>query len=224
MRDVALEHGARVAVLPGEAMTIGSTILMVQETRATARNRRVWPHTHFEARIEEECARAAETRMPFAIIRLAVDGNLPAGTIADTIAPALRTSDMLALLRPQRLRDLPARDVARSGLGHQQGPRSAACARRASSPAPAWPAIRATGRRPRRWWRARASGCAATRRRRRSTGVIVEDPRMRRVYELAQQRRPRRDQRAHPRRDRRRQGRDGAGRSTGCRRARRRRS
>ena len=59
VRDVALEHGERVAVLPGEAVTIGSTILMVQETRAAARNRRVWPHTHFEARIEEECVRAA---------------------------------------------------------------------------------------------------------------------------------------------------------------------
>src|SRR4029078_13326963 len=58
VRDVALEHGERVAVLPGEAVTIGSTLLIVQETRATARNRRVWPHTHFEARVEEECARA----------------------------------------------------------------------------------------------------------------------------------------------------------------------
>jgi hypothetical protein len=66
VRDVALAHGERVAVLPGEAVTIGSTILMVQETRQAARNRRVWPHTHFEARIEEECAR--EARMPFAII------------------------------------------------------------------------------------------------------------------------------------------------------------
>jgi two-component system response regulator AtoC len=100
VRDVALAHGERVAVLPGEAVTIGSTILMVQETRAAARNRRVWPHTHFEARIEEECAHAGETRTPFAIIRLSVDGNQPAGTVADTISPALRTSDMLALYGP----------------------------------------------------------------------------------------------------------------------------
>ncbi len=100
VRDVALEHSERVAVLPGEAVTIGSTILMVQETRVSARNRRVWPHTHFEARIEEECALAAETRTPFAIIRLAVEGNQPAGAVADTISPALRTSDMLALYGP----------------------------------------------------------------------------------------------------------------------------
>ncbi len=49
VRDVPLTPGERVAVLPGEAITIGSTILMVQEMRATARPRRVWPHTYFEA-------------------------------------------------------------------------------------------------------------------------------------------------------------------------------
>ena len=122
VRDVALEHGERVAVLPGEAVTIGSTILMVQETRASARNRRVWPHTHFEARIEEECARAAETRTPFAIIRLAVEGNQPAahGRRHDRARAAhVRHA---GALRPERLRDLPARDVARSGLGDQQEP------------------------------------------------------------------------------------------------------
>src|SRR5204862_3603802 len=81
VRDVALAHGERVAVVPGEAVTIGSTILMVQETRAAGRNRRVWPHTHFEARIEEECVRANETRTPFAIIRLAVESSQPAGII-----------------------------------------------------------------------------------------------------------------------------------------------
>ena len=82
VRDVALDAGERVAVMPGEAVTIGSTILMVQETRQAARNRRVWPHTHFEARIEEECS--SGTRNPFAIIRLAVEGNQPAGTVADS--------------------------------------------------------------------------------------------------------------------------------------------
>ena len=194
-------------MLPGEAITIGSTILMVQETRATARNRRVWPHTHFEARIEEECARAAETRTPFAIMRLAVDGNPPAGTVADTIAPALRTSDMLALFGPSDYEIFLPDDAARAGLGHQQGSRSAACARRASSRAPASPATPATGRRPRRWWRGRANACAATRRRAPVDGVIVEDPRMRRVVPARAAAPPRGvDQRAHPRRDRRRQG------------------
>ena len=100
VRDVPLTPGERFAVLPGEAITIGSTILMVQEMRASARPRRVWPHTYFEARTEEECLRSAETRAPFVVTRLSVDGNAPAGAVADTIAPALRPSDMLALFAP----------------------------------------------------------------------------------------------------------------------------
>jgi len=182
VRDVALDAGERVAVMPGEAVTIGSTILMVQETRQAARNRRVWPHTHFEARIEEECAR--ETRMPFAIIRLAVEGNQPAGTIADTISPALRTSDMLALYGPSDYEIfLPATSpdlgsainndligrlraqsiVARTGIAchPRDGQTPEALVARSSE-------------------RLRGRELPAP-----VEGVVVEDPRMRRVYGLA---------------------------------------
>jgi two-component system response regulator AtoC len=184
VRDVALAHGERVAVMPGEAVTIGSTILMVQETRAAARNRRVWPHTHFEARIEEECARASETRTPFSIIRLSVDGNQPAATVADTISPALRTSDMLALYGPSDYEIfLPATPpdlgsainrnlidrlraqsiVARTGLAchPRDGQTPEALVARSSD-------------------RLRGQETAQP-----VEGVVVEDPRMRRVYGLA---------------------------------------
>jgi two-component system response regulator AtoC len=184
VRGVALAHGERVAVLPGEAVTIGSTILMVQETRATARNRRVWPHTHFEARIEEECVRAGETRTPFAIIRLAVEGHHPAGSVADAISPALRTSDMLALYGPSDYEIfLPATSpdlvaainkdligrlraqniVARTGMAchPRDGQTPEALVARSSE-------------------RLRGNEAAAP-----VAGVIVEDPRMRRVYGLA---------------------------------------
>jgi len=184
VRDVGLAHGERVAVVPGEAVTIGSTILMVQETRMAARNRRVWPHTHFEARIEEECVRANETRTPFAIIRLAVEGSQPAGIIADTISPALRTSDMLALFGPSDYeiflpatspdlgnainRDLIGRlraqsIVARTGMAchPRDGQTPEALVARSSE-------------------RLRGHEAAAP-----IAGVIVEHPRMRPVYGLA---------------------------------------
>jgi DNA-binding NtrC family response regulator len=104
VREMTLVAGERVGLLPGEAITIGSTILMAQETRALARPRRVWPHTYFEARLEEECLRSSETRAILTIVRLSVgarerDRSL-AGSIAETIAPALRSSDMLALYAP----------------------------------------------------------------------------------------------------------------------------
>jgi FHA domain-containing protein len=110
VRDTTLVAGERVGLLPGEAITIGSTILMAQETRAVARPRRVWPHTYFEARLEEECLKSSETRASFAIVRLGVGTGgvaaaaererAQAGSVAEAIAPALRASDMLALYAP----------------------------------------------------------------------------------------------------------------------------
>src|SRR5262245_4991202 len=184
VRDVGLEHGERVAVLPGEAVTIGSTILMVQETRATARNRRVWPHTHFEARIEEECANAAQTRMPFTIIRLAVDGNLPAGSIADTIAPALRTSDMLALYGPSDYEIfLPATSpdlgnaINRDLIGRLRAQSITARTGMACHPRDGQTPEALVARSSERLRGHEAAAPIA--------GVIVEDARMRRVYGLA---------------------------------------
>jgi len=184
VRDVGLAHGERVAVLPGEAVTIGSTILMVQETRAAPRPRRVWPHTYFEARLEEECTRAAELRAPFAIMRLSVSGEPTASVVTEAVAGALRATDMLALYGPdeyelllpatspemgaalgrdlvQRLRD---RGIsARTGLGcyPRDGQLPEALAAAASDRLrPAAPIT--------------------------SDGLVLEDPRMRRIYGLAQ--------------------------------------
>jgi len=184
VRGVALAAGDRVAMLPGEAVTIGSTMLMVQETRVAARPRRVWPHTHFEARVEEECTSASETRTPFAIIRLAVEGNQPAAAVADTISPALRTSDMLALYGPSDYEIfLPATPpelgsainndligrlraqsiVARTGLAchPRDGQTPEALVARSSE-------------------RLRGKETPAP-----VEGVVIQDPRMRRVYGLA---------------------------------------
>src|SRR5262245_34192275 len=184
VRDVALAHGERVAVLPGEAVTIGSTILMVQETRMAARNRRVWPHTHFEARIEEECARANETRTPFAIIRLAVEGSQPAGIIADTISPALRTSDMLALFGPSDYEIfLPATSpdlgnaINRDLIGRLRAQSITARTGMACHPRDGQTPEALVARSSERL-RGRELPAPVD-------GVVVEDPRMRRVYGLA---------------------------------------
>ena len=101
IREVALKPGERIAIVPGEAVTIGSTILMVQESRNFARPRRVWPHAYFEARLEEEVARSQRTRAPFAVIRLhAASDPGPLG-IADAVGPGLRLPDMLAIYGPE---------------------------------------------------------------------------------------------------------------------------
>jgi two-component system, NtrC family, response regulator AtoC len=100
IREVALSPGERIAIAPGEAVTIGSTVLMVQESRNFTRPRRVWPHEYFEARLEEEVARSQETRAPFAVVRLHVDRDPGPAALVDTVGPGLRLPDMLAIYGP----------------------------------------------------------------------------------------------------------------------------
>jgi DNA-binding NtrC family response regulator len=185
VRDVGLAHGQRVAVLPGEAVTIGSTILMVQETRPSARLRRIWPHTYFEARLEEECGRAAELRTPFAIMRLAVTGSPPAAAVVDAISSALRPTDMLALYAPDEYELLLPATSPEMGaaLGRDLVQRLGDRGIKASTGLGCHPRnglvpealVAAAGE------RLRGAPVAIT-----GDGLVVEDPRMRRVYGLAQ--------------------------------------
>jgi DNA-binding NtrC family response regulator len=99
VRDVALAPGERVPIAPGEAVTIGSTILMVQQ-RLPPRVRVLRPHGYMEARLEEECARSESTRDPFALVRVHVPGALAPARFTELVAPVLRLPDMLALYGP----------------------------------------------------------------------------------------------------------------------------
>jgi DNA-binding NtrC family response regulator len=95
VRDVALAPGERVTIAPGEAVAIGSTILMVQQ-RLPPRVRVLRPHGYMEARLEEECARSEATKDPFALVRVHVASKLSPGRLTEIVAPVLRLPDMLA--------------------------------------------------------------------------------------------------------------------------------
>jgi len=116
VRDVALAPGERVVIAPGEAVAIGSTILMVQQ-RLPARVRVLRPHGYMEARLEEECARSEATRDPFALVRLHVTSALQPARLTELLAPMLRVPDMLALYGPDEYEILLASthpDVAKT--------------------------------------------------------------------------------------------------------------
>src|SRR3954447_447570 len=57
VRGEPIAAGALVVVHPGEAIGIGSTVLMVQRNRSDLQPRRLWSHGYFEARLAEECVR-----------------------------------------------------------------------------------------------------------------------------------------------------------------------
>jgi DNA-binding NtrC family response regulator len=91
VRDAVIKPGEPAAILPGEAIMIGSTVLMVLQNRPPMGLRRMWSHAYFETRVDDECTRAAKTRASFALARI---------RIADA-APWTRVMPVLA-------RDLPA--------------------------------------------------------------------------------------------------------------------
>ena len=64
---------------PGEALTIGFTHLMVQRRRRRRPPRRFHGHGTFEERLEDACARAAETAAALAVVRVQIEDEEPPG-------------------------------------------------------------------------------------------------------------------------------------------------
>jgi DNA-binding NtrC family response regulator len=84
---------------PGEAVLLGSAVLLVQRRGGVPRPRRLWPHGYFEARLAEECDLAEGGGTPFSIARVDVDPG--AGTEAFLgAADALRPSDIVGIYAP----------------------------------------------------------------------------------------------------------------------------
>ena len=85
VRDRKLDPGTRVRVLPGEAISVGALVLMVQPNRprGAAARARPLPHGEFEGRVEWECARAEATGGTFSVARVqgATDTGLDASAI-----------------------------------------------------------------------------------------------------------------------------------------------
>jgi DNA-binding NtrC family response regulator len=100
LRDKRLAPNQRMAIEPGEAITIGSTVLIVQRRRRAFRPRQMWPHGYFETRLIEECARGEQLKKSFAVLRLHVGGGADPGACERLLSATARSGDVLALYGP----------------------------------------------------------------------------------------------------------------------------
>ena len=91
--------GQRRAVLPGEVIHLGTATLVVYDP-APPRSRHLWPHGYFELLVAQECARAAATRRPFAVLRVQASELAGAELVIDAITRALRDIDLLGSYGP----------------------------------------------------------------------------------------------------------------------------
>jgi two-component system response regulator AtoC len=101
VRGVRLAPRQLTAIELGEVFDVGGTLLVVQAVDARTTPRRVRPHTHLEARVEDECQRRARARRrPFAIIRVRVDGDFDREALERSLSEPLGEDELLATWGP----------------------------------------------------------------------------------------------------------------------------
>jgi DNA-binding NtrC family response regulator len=100
LRDRPLEPRQPAPVLPGEALAIGSTILMVQPARPAPPPPRLLAHGEFEGRVEWECARAEATGGALSVARLHLAAEIAPAAVAAAAGQVLRSVDVVGLYGP----------------------------------------------------------------------------------------------------------------------------
>ena len=99
-------RGERIApnqptpIAVGELIALGKASIILQHRSRSVRARRLWTHDYFEARLEEECARAERSGTAFAVLRLRVNTGAPAAYIEETLTELVRESDVIGTYGP----------------------------------------------------------------------------------------------------------------------------
>ncbi len=102
LRGEKLVSGTRAQLRAGDAIEAGPLTIVVQRIRSgvDARPRRLWTHGYFEGRLEEECARAEVSGVPFSVLRLKLQGTASPQMVQDTLAELLAPTDVIASYGP----------------------------------------------------------------------------------------------------------------------------
>jgi two-component system response regulator AtoC len=99
VRDALIAPGKPVPIVPGEAVGIGSTVLIVQRSRWTAGPRRLWSHGHFENRLKDECARG-QPGGRFALVRVHLEGGLSWTRVFPVLSRNVQSPHLFATYGP----------------------------------------------------------------------------------------------------------------------------
>ena len=97
--DRSLLAHAPQALGLGDVIALGSTVIVLQTVASTARRRHLWSHGMFEARLEDECARAEQTGRTFSVVRLRAE-KADAQILEDRLGVHLRPMDVVGSYAP----------------------------------------------------------------------------------------------------------------------------
>jgi len=100
LRGDPLLPGSVVPFAPGESVELGSAIVMLQRRPMPTREWRIWAHGYFEARLEDECARAARTNGAFALLRVKLGEDSRPELVQQVLASAVRADDVVGMYGP----------------------------------------------------------------------------------------------------------------------------
>jgi two-component system response regulator AtoC len=102
VRGEVLHPGRPVPLNVGEVTEVGSLMLVIQRHASTAKTRRLWPHGYFEARVDEECARAARAGSEFSVLTVMADAS-SAERVEKAILETVRFVDVIGTHSAGRL-------------------------------------------------------------------------------------------------------------------------
>ena len=102
VRDALIAPHTLTSIAPGEIISIGSTLLVMQQTFGRHSNgaRRAWSHGYFERRLQDECLEAEQRGARFVLIRLHVE-NAPWTRVVPVLARELPAPQLFAAYGPQ---------------------------------------------------------------------------------------------------------------------------
>ncbi len=90
----------RVEIASGEAFHLGGVMVVVQTRAMQIRPKRLWTHGYFEARLEEECARAIGSGGDLALLRIRLGDRTQQTDALAIAATRLGTLDVVAEYAP----------------------------------------------------------------------------------------------------------------------------
>ena len=95
LRGRKLAPGDRIEISIGDAIVMGTATVIVQRRGKNARSWRLWSHSFFEGRLEEECARAERYDRPFALIHALFDSSTPRTEVLAALESATNPGDVI---------------------------------------------------------------------------------------------------------------------------------
>jgi transcriptional regulator with GAF, ATPase, and Fis domain len=115
IRDRWLQAGASAEVALGEPIDVGSVMVVVQQRSAPTQRRHIWAHGYFEARLDEECARAQRSGGTFAVVRIHCRTPDASRAVEECLCTELHAMDVIGYYGPSEhealLVDIKPEDV-----------------------------------------------------------------------------------------------------------------